>query len=345
MNWWPSSPGWSASPSVISSRIPRHDPRVQAHGSRPEEPPPRHPRWNRFPHEIRRNLNEAEEPIEAEPDSAHRRHHVPLIFFISTTSFIEEPGVQVDKPQAASAKLLEKNSIIFAVTSDGKIAYGGKEIGLGGVRPTVKRLCAKEPLPVVIQGDEKSSFGIMVRVIDEAKLGGARMSAWPPTRARPQGGSMRKGLPILRLAVGPLALRSVRPARNRRDFHGAALHARHRQAGTSSPELRKASATRRTAAGRGRTAAAAEEQRRRGRAASTNHGRCPQQVPLMADLDVAVGGGGFRQASWHPARPARREGGCGLRNLQRRNWERPRPCPAPTPPIPTKCGRPAWRAS
>ncbi|MBL9172473.1 MAG: biopolymer transporter ExbD [Verrucomicrobiales bacterium] len=123
---------------------------------------------------FRRNLNEAEEPIELNLIPLIDVIMFLLIFFISTTSFIEEPGVQVDKPQAASAKLLEKNSIIFAVTSDGKVAYGGKEIGLGGVRPTVKRLCAKEPLPVVIQGDEKSSFGIMVRVIDEAKLGGAK---------------------------------------------------------------------------------------------------------------------------------------------------------------------------
>jgi biopolymer transport protein ExbD len=97
-----------------------------------------------------------------------------LIFFISTTSFIEEPGVKVDKPQAASARQLEKNSIIFAVTPDGKIAYGGKEIGLGGVRPTVKRLCAKEPLPVVIQADENARSGMVIRVIDEAKLGGAK---------------------------------------------------------------------------------------------------------------------------------------------------------------------------
>ena len=118
----------------------------------------------------------------AEPDEAIELNLIPLIdiimflliFFISTTSFIEEPGVQVDKPQAASARQLEKNSIIFAVTPDGKVAYGGKEIGLGGVRPTVKRLCGKEPLPVVIQADENARSGMLIRVIDEAKMGGAK---------------------------------------------------------------------------------------------------------------------------------------------------------------------------
>jgi len=123
---------------------------------------------------FRRTLAEPEEPIELNLIPLIDVIMFLLIFFVSTTSFIEMPGVQVDKPQAASARQLEKNSIIFAVTSDGKIAYGGKEVGLGGVRPIVKRMCAKEPLPVVIQTDENSRSGVVVRVIDEAKLGGAK---------------------------------------------------------------------------------------------------------------------------------------------------------------------------
>jgi biopolymer transport protein ExbD len=123
---------------------------------------------------FRRSLSEAEEPIELNLIPLIDVIMFLLIFFISTTSFIELPGVSVDKPQAASARQIEKNSIIFAVTPDGKVAYGGKEIGLGGVRPTVKRLCTKEPLPVVIQADEAARTGILVRVIDEAKLGGAK---------------------------------------------------------------------------------------------------------------------------------------------------------------------------
>jgi biopolymer transport protein ExbD len=123
---------------------------------------------------FRRTLAEAEEPIELNLIPLIDVIMFLLIFFISTTSFLEMPGVAVDKPQAASARQMEKTSIIFAVTSDGKVAYGGKEIGLGGVRPTVKRLCTKEPLPVVIQADEAARTGLLVRVIDEAKLGGAK---------------------------------------------------------------------------------------------------------------------------------------------------------------------------
>ena len=59
--------------------------------------------------------------------------------------------------------------------AEGKIVYGGQDIGASGVQPLVKRMTAKdEDMPVIIQVDEKAPSGIFVRVIDEAKLGGAK---------------------------------------------------------------------------------------------------------------------------------------------------------------------------
>jgi biopolymer transport protein ExbD len=96
-----------------------------------------------------------------------------LIFFIVTTTFVEETGVEVDKPQAASSIRLEKTSILIALTDKGEVVYGGREIGIGGVQPLVKRMLQKEDVPVIIQADSGSQSGMLVRVIDEAKLGGA----------------------------------------------------------------------------------------------------------------------------------------------------------------------------
>jgi len=77
-----------------------------------------------------------------------------LIFFIVTTVFVEETGVDVNKPQAASARDLEKNSLMFALTADGSIVYGGRKIGLNSVRGIVVRQS-------------------LVELIDECKMGGA----------------------------------------------------------------------------------------------------------------------------------------------------------------------------
>ncbi|VGO21402.1 ExbD/TolR family protein [Pontiella sulfatireligans] len=96
-----------------------------------------------------------------------------LIFFIVTTTFVEETGVEVDKPQAASSVQLEKTSIMIAITANGEIVYGGNEIGISGIRPLVKRMMQKEDVPVIIQADQNVMSGLLVRVIDEAKLAGA----------------------------------------------------------------------------------------------------------------------------------------------------------------------------
>jgi len=97
-----------------------------------------------------------------------------LLFFIVTTSFVEETGVEVDKPRAASSVSLEKNSVLIAVTAKGEIVYGGQEIGIGGVQAIVKRMLEKEEIPVIVQVDQNVPSGLLVRVIDEAKLGGAQ---------------------------------------------------------------------------------------------------------------------------------------------------------------------------
>ncbi len=97
-----------------------------------------------------------------------------LIFFIVTTVFVEETGVEVTKPQAASQIQLEKNSILIAITANSNVVYGGRDIGINGVRGIVKRLIQEDPsMPVIIQADENVPTRVLVRVIDEAKLAGA----------------------------------------------------------------------------------------------------------------------------------------------------------------------------
>lgn len=96
-----------------------------------------------------------------------------LLFFIVTTTFVEETGVEVDKPQAASSAKLDKNSLLIAITPGGEVVYGGRDIGIGGVRPLVKRMLEKEDLPVILQADQTVPAGLLVRVIDETKLAGA----------------------------------------------------------------------------------------------------------------------------------------------------------------------------
>jgi len=96
-----------------------------------------------------------------------------LIFFIVTTVFVKETGIEVDKPQALSTKKLERNIIMLAISSNGDVIYDGSVIGVAGVRNTVNGLLNGQPRPVVIQADKLVTTELLVQVIDESKLGGA----------------------------------------------------------------------------------------------------------------------------------------------------------------------------
>jgi biopolymer transport protein ExbD len=123
---------------------------------------------------LRRSLAEPDEPIELNLIPLIDVIMFLLIFFISTTSFMDTRGISVDKPQPGGASQGQNDSIILAIKSDGGIFYGGQRIGLDGVRPTITRLCVKEHLPVVIQADQSAESGMVIQVIDEAKMGGAK---------------------------------------------------------------------------------------------------------------------------------------------------------------------------
>lgn len=121
----------------------------------------------------RRSISDGEENLEINMSPLIDMVFILLIFFIVTTTFVENTGVEVDKPQAASAVNMDKNSVLIAVTGKGEVVYGGREIGLGGVRALVRRLVEKDPVPVIIETDSTANAGLLIQVIDEAKLGGA----------------------------------------------------------------------------------------------------------------------------------------------------------------------------
>ncbi len=96
-----------------------------------------------------------------------------LIFFMVTAVFVEETGVEIDKPAAVSSHELERNSILLAITTDGEVYFDQRPIPLDQLRGLIARLLRERHRPVVLLADERSQSGVLVRVIDACKLGGA----------------------------------------------------------------------------------------------------------------------------------------------------------------------------
>lgn len=98
-----------------------------------------------------------------------------LIFFLVTTSFVRETGVQVEKPRAVTAADLERQSILISLSAEGRIYMGGEEHGLLSVRAAVHEELARRPAKlVVIIADGRSRHASLIDLVDECKLAGAK---------------------------------------------------------------------------------------------------------------------------------------------------------------------------
>jgi biopolymer transport protein ExbD len=96
-----------------------------------------------------------------------------LIFFIITTSFIKEAGVEVFKPSALTGENRESGNLLIAIRENGDIWMDRRQIDLRDVRPQMERLHIERPDDtVVIIADRESDAGIVAKVMDEVRLAG-----------------------------------------------------------------------------------------------------------------------------------------------------------------------------
>ena len=98
---------------------------------------------------------------------------IMLIFFIVTASFVKEAGIDVNKPEGATAQAKEKANILIAIDADGAIWIDRRQVDPRAVRANIERLHAENPQgTVVIQADEDARTGVLVQVMDAARLAG-----------------------------------------------------------------------------------------------------------------------------------------------------------------------------
>lgn len=98
---------------------------------------------------------------------------IMLIFFIVTTSFVKQSGIEVEKPQASSAKRDKQVNIIIAITKNGKIWIDKHPVDIRALRSTIEQLHADRPEgSLIINADQHSQNGVLVQVMDQAKLAG-----------------------------------------------------------------------------------------------------------------------------------------------------------------------------
>ncbi len=103
---------------------------------------------------------------------------IMLIFFIVTASFVKESGIDINRPDAATAERKEKGNIMVAISEDGQIWIDRRQVDVRALRANIERLHAENPQgTVIIQADEESKNKLLVQVMDAARLAGVKSVA------------------------------------------------------------------------------------------------------------------------------------------------------------------------
>jgi len=98
-----------------------------------------------------------------------------LIFFVVTSTFTRETGVEVTKPQAQSASQLEKENILIAITREGTIHVNERQVDLAGLRDILADILVKNSdREAVLISDKAAMTGILVQVIDACNIAGVK---------------------------------------------------------------------------------------------------------------------------------------------------------------------------
>ena len=95
---------------------------------------------------------------------------IMLIFFIVTSSFVKEPGVELFKPQASTQEACERGTIIFAVDANGDIFYNKNKLPMDRVMRTAE--AAKKEAPqanIVVQVDRETPAYVVEDLIDTVR--------------------------------------------------------------------------------------------------------------------------------------------------------------------------------
>ena len=98
---------------------------------------------------------------------------IMLIFFIVTTVFVKQAGIDVNKPEGVTATKFKNANIFIAITESGAVWIDRREISLEAVRADVEKLLLEQPTDAVyIEADVKAKHGVVIKVMDQVKQAG-----------------------------------------------------------------------------------------------------------------------------------------------------------------------------
>ncbi len=98
---------------------------------------------------------------------------IMLIFFIVTTSFVKETGIDPKRPVAETSSAKPRANILIGIDTHGQIWMNSRVVELNQIRQLVEDAVVENPeSSAVLIADEVSPTGVLIDIMDQVRLGG-----------------------------------------------------------------------------------------------------------------------------------------------------------------------------
>jgi len=108
---------------------------------------------------------------------------VLLIFLMISSSFVSDPGVEVQKPDVSGTTSSDQTALLIAISVDNRIYFDGQEIRSDQVAAVIKQAVIGRSPSLIIRGDRGSDLGVFAEVYTEAKKSGIQNVQFATTHA------------------------------------------------------------------------------------------------------------------------------------------------------------------
>jgi len=98
-----------------------------------------------------------------------------LIFFMASSTFLEQPGIKLELPYAESAAITEQKDYTLFIDKDGNMFLNEDTVDLDNLASMLKEaLPAMEDGALILKADKDVTHGMVVRVMDISKKSGVK---------------------------------------------------------------------------------------------------------------------------------------------------------------------------
>ncbi|MBN2413326.1 biopolymer transporter ExbD [candidate division KSB1 bacterium] len=98
-----------------------------------------------------------------------------LIFFMVSSSFIEQSGMKLELPTVKSQEVARIENLLMFVSKDGDIKIGQKSVPMDSLAFEIERLVPEmKEKTLILKADKATEHGLIIQIMDIAKRSGLK---------------------------------------------------------------------------------------------------------------------------------------------------------------------------